>query len=170
MSAGNGFELAVERRINAPPSRVWQVMTERITEWWCPKPWTTTIRALDWRPGGAFDLVMRGPNNEADCQGEASVGGVLLEVQPERRFVFTDALSAGWQPQKPSIVGTFEIEPDGDGTRYRATARHWTAEAMEEHRKMGFDDGWGKVAEQLATLAEGGVVPEAAERGAPANA
>ena len=52
------------------------------------------------------------------------------------------------------MVGSFAIEPDGDGTRYRASARHWTAEAMEEHRKMGFDDGWGKVAEQLAALAE----------------
>jgi uncharacterized protein YndB with AHSA1/START domain len=149
------FDLTVERHIDAPPVQVWRVMTERITEWWCPKPWTTTIQALDWRPGGAFHLTMRGPEGEADCRGEASVGGVLLELEPERRFVFTDALSAGWEPQKPFLVGVFEIEPDGSGTRYRATARHWTAEAMEEHRKMGFDQGWGAVADQLAQLAEG---------------
>ena len=148
-------ELSIERHIAAPPAEVWRVMTERITEWWCPKPWTTTIAALDWRPGGAFHLVMRGPAGEADCQGEESVGGVLLEFVPEHRFVFTDAFSAGWQPQKPFMAGLFEIEADGDGTRYRASARHWTAEAMQEHREMGFEQGWKAVADQLAALAEG---------------
>ena len=97
---------------------------------------------------------MRGPSGEADCQGEQSVGGVLLDVVPEGRFVFTDAFSKGWQPQKPFIVGIFEIQPDGDGTHYRATARHWTAEDMEKHREMGFEAGWGAVADQLAGLAE----------------
>ncbi len=147
-------ELSVGRHICAPPAKVWQVMTQNISEWWCPKPWTTTIGKLDWRAGGAFHLIMRGPDGEADCQGEESVGGVLLEFEPERRFVFTDAFSAGWEPQKPFMVGSFEIEADGDGTRYRASARHWTAEAMEEHRKMGFEQGWRAVADQLAALAE----------------
>ena len=149
------FELAVERHIAAPPSHVWQIMTERITEWWCPKPWTTSVVALDWRDGGAFHLIMRGPQGEADCQPEENIGGVLLEFVRERRFVFTDAFAAGWIPQKAFMVGTFEISPDGDGTRYHASARHWDEATMEEHRKMGFDDGWTTVADQLAVLAEG---------------
>lgn len=152
MSEAN-HELSVERHIDAPPAKVWQIMTDRITEWWCPKPWTTTIGKLDWRSGGAFHLVMRGPDGEADCQGEDSVG-VLLEFEPERRFVFTDAFEPGWIPRTPFMVGSFAIEPDGGGTRYRASARHWTAEAVEEHRKMGFEQGWGAVADQLAALAE----------------
>ncbi len=147
-------ELHVERHIAAPPAQVWAIMTERITEWWCPKPWTTTIAELEWRPGGAFNLIMRGPDGEADCQGEESVGGVLLEYEPGRRFVFTDAFSAGWEPQKPFMVGSFEIAPDSAGTLYRACARHWTAQAVEEHREMGFEQGWGAVADQLAALAE----------------
>jgi len=148
------LELSVERHIAAPPARVWQIITDRITEWWCPKPWTTTIGKLEWRQGGAFHLVMRGPAGEADCQGEDDLGGVLLEYEPGRRFIFTDALSEGWHPRDPFLVGSFEIEPDGDGTRYRASARHWTAEAVEQHRKMGFEQGWGAVADQLAALAE----------------
>ena len=150
----DSLELAVERHIAAPPAEVWRIMTERITEWWCPRPWTTTIRKLDWRPGGAFDLIMRGPDGEADCQGEQGVGGVLIDYVPDKRFVFTDALSEGWVPRKPFIVGTFEIAPDGDGTHYRASARHWTPEAVEEHRAMGFEAGWTAVADQLAALAE----------------
>jgi len=146
------FELAIERHIAASPSRVWQVMTERITEWWCPRPWTTTIAALDWRAGGAFHLVMRGPDDETD--GENSAGGILVDYLPDERFVFTDAFSAGWVPQKPFLVGTFALAPDGSGTRYRASARHWTQADMEQHRAMGFDAGWGAVADQLAALAE----------------
>jgi uncharacterized protein YndB with AHSA1/START domain len=148
------LDLSVERRIAAPPSRVWEVMTKRIAEWWCPKPWTTTVVELEWRPGGAFHLVMRGPSGEVDCQGEANVGGVVLEVTPGKRFVFTDAISKGWQPQKPFVVGIFEIEADGDGTHYRAIARHWSAEDTKKHREMGFEEGWGAVADQLAALAE----------------
>jgi uncharacterized protein YndB with AHSA1/START domain len=45
-------ELSITRHIAAPPEKVWQVMTERMTEWWCPKPWTTEIVELDRRPGG----------------------------------------------------------------------------------------------------------------------
>jgi uncharacterized protein YndB with AHSA1/START domain len=149
------YDLTIERHIDARPSEVWRAMTDRITEWWCPKPWTTTVEKLEWRNGGAFHLIMRGPDGEADCQGEESVGGVLLEVVPEKRFVFTDALTPDWHPQTAFMVGVFEIEPDGGGTRYRATARHWTAEAMEKHREMGFDQGWSAVADQLAALAEG---------------
>jgi uncharacterized protein YndB with AHSA1/START domain len=147
-------DLSVERRIATRPSRVWEIMTQRITEWWCPKPWTTTVAELDWRPGGAFHLIMRGPSGEADCQGEESVGGVLLELVPGQRFAFTDAFSKGWEPRTPFMVGIFEIAPDGDGTLYRATARHWSAEDMEKHREMGFEAGWGAVADQLAGLAE----------------
>lgn len=36
-------ELAVERHISAPPEAVWQIMTDRLAEWWCPKPWRTEI-------------------------------------------------------------------------------------------------------------------------------
>jgi uncharacterized protein YndB with AHSA1/START domain len=146
-------ELSVERHIAAPPARVWQVMTERTAEWWCPKPWTTEIIAQDWRSGGRSAVTMHGPN------GETSGGdGVMLEVVPGRRFVFTDALriagEGDWVPQAPFMIGIFEITPDGAGTRYRAAARHWDAEAMEKHRAMGFEAGWGAVADQLKALCE----------------
>jgi uncharacterized protein YndB with AHSA1/START domain len=148
------FDLSINRHVAAPPEKVWEVMTGRLTEWWCPKPWATIIEQLEWKDGGTFHLTMRGPNGEADCQGEESIPGVLLEFTPGKRFVFTDALGPGWKPRAPFMVGLFEIEPDGAGTRYRATARHWTAEDMEKHREMGFEGGWTAVADQLAALCE----------------
>jgi len=142
-------ELAVERYINAPPEKVWRIMIDRLTEWWCPKPWTTEIIENDWRPGGRSAMVMRGPNGE-----ESGGEGVFLEVIPNRRFVFTNAFLAGWIPATPFMVGIFELTPEGSGTRYRAAARHWDEAAMQQHKEMGFTEGWTTVANQLAALAE----------------
>ena len=142
-------ELSVTRLIDAPVDLVWRIATERLTEWWCPKPWTTEIVEQDWRPGGRSAMIMRGPDGE-----EHPMEGVFLEVTPGRRFVFTDAFKAGWIPQTAFMLGYFEFADEGGKTRYTAGARHWTAEARAQHEAMGFVEGWGKVAEQLAALAE----------------
>jgi uncharacterized protein YndB with AHSA1/START domain len=149
-TADNGWLLQVERRINASPETVWQVMTERMEEWWCPKPWRVEIIEQDWRAGGRAAMVMRGPDGE-----EMPQEGVFLEVVPGTRFVTTDAYSVGWIPQEPFMTGFWEITPDGDGTLYRAGARHWKEETMRNHEAMGFTEGWGVCADQLAALCEG---------------
>jgi uncharacterized protein YndB with AHSA1/START domain len=142
-------ELSVTRLIDAPVALVWKTATERLAEWWCPKPWTTEIVEQDWRAGGRSAVIMRGPDGEAH-----PMEGVFLEVTPNRRFVFTDAFRAGWIPQTAFMVGFFEFADEGGMTRYTAGARHWSEEALKQHEAMGFTDGWTKVAEQLAALVE----------------
>jgi uncharacterized protein YndB with AHSA1/START domain len=141
-------ELSVEKLIDAPIAAVWTAWTDHLEEWWCPKPWTTELIEQDLRPGGRSAMIMRGPVGE-----ENIVEGVILEVVPKRRVVFTDAFTAGWNPAGPFIVGTFEFSPEGGKTRYRASARHWTDEALDRHKAMGFEQGWGAVAEQLEEVA-----------------
>ena len=144
------FELSVERHIAASPQTVWQIMTERTSEWWCPKPWRVEIVEQDWRAGGRSAMIMRGPEGE-----EMPMEGIFLDVVPQQRFIFTDAMTAEWQPHDAFMIGGFEIAPgDKGGTQYRAWARHWTEEAMKQHLEMGFKDGWSTVADQLAALAE----------------
>jgi uncharacterized protein YndB with AHSA1/START domain len=143
------FELSVTRLIDAPVGTVWRIATERVGEWWCPKPWTVEIIEQDWRAGGRSAMVMHGPNGE-----EMPQEGVFLEVTPGRRFVFTDAFKTGWCPQGPFMVGIMEFADEGGKTRYSGKARHWTREAFDQHKAMGFEQGWAVVAGQLATLAE----------------
>ncbi|MDP2126027.1 MAG: SRPBCC family protein [Pseudohongiella sp.] len=142
-------ELSISRYIDAPPSSVWQIITERLPEWWCPVPWRTEVDEIEWRAGGAFNTTMFGPNGEVHVNE-----GVFLDVQPGRGFVCTDAVKKGWHPQKAFMIGIFTIEAEGSGTRYTAIARHWSSEDMERHRQMGFVEGWSAVADQLAALAE----------------
>jgi uncharacterized protein YndB with AHSA1/START domain len=144
------YELSIERLIDAPVDAVWKAYTDHLEEWFCPRPWTVEIVAQELRPGGRSALIMRGPNGEG---GEVQ-DGVYLEVIPGRKLVFTDAFKPGWEPAGPFMVGSFEFEPEGDKTRYRATARHWTQEAMERHDAMGFQEGWGTVAAQLEEVAQ----------------
>jgi uncharacterized protein YndB with AHSA1/START domain len=143
------FELSVERYIDAPPDLVFKVWTERLEEWWAPKPWTTKVVELDLRPGGRSAMAMTGPGGET-----SPMEGVILEVVPNERIVFTNAFSAGWIPQTPFMVGFFEFTQEGKGTRYRAGARHWDEAALKQHEAMGFNEGWKLVAGQLAALAE----------------
>lgn len=153
----SNLELSITRFIDAPPETVYRVFTQRTAEWWCPKPWTTPIVEWDLRAGGRMYTEMKGPDGEGEG-GE----GVFLEVVPNERIVFTNAFKPGWEPQALSnegcdfaMVGIFTLEPEGSGTRYTASARHWSAEAVAKHREMGFEQGWGAVAAQLAEIAEG---------------
>lgn len=149
MTDAAAHELSVTRLIDAPVDAVWRAFTDHLTEWWCPKPWTTEVISFDLVPGGRSAMIMRGPNGEG---GEA-MEGVFLDVVPARRVVFTDAFKEGWVPQGPFMVGFFEFEPEGEKTRYRAGARHWTAEDKAKREAMGFEQGWAVVAEQLETVA-----------------
>jgi uncharacterized protein YndB with AHSA1/START domain len=143
--------LSVTTYIAAPPEKVWQVMTERQEDWWCPKPWRVEIVEQDLRAGGRAAQIMHGPNGEAMPHE-----GVFLEVTPGVRFVSTDAFTKGWKPAGPFMVGTWEIAPEGSGTRFTGSARHWTVEACEQHRSMGFEAGWGVMAQQLKEVCEAG--------------
>ena len=142
-------ELSITRYIDAPPAEVWDILANRQEEWWCPKPWTIEMIAQERHAGGRSAMIMRGPNGE-----EMPQEGIFLEWSEGKRFVTTDAVDADFQPAGPFMVGIWEIEPEGTGTRYTARARHWTQEAMKQHEEMGFEEGWGACADQLKALAE----------------
>lgn len=144
-------ELSITHYIAAPPEKVWSVMTDRQEEWWCPTPWRAVIERQDRRPGGACDMTFHGPDGEREPQN-----GIYLAYDEGRRFVTTDAVTADFHPSGPFMIGIWEIAPEGEGTRYTATARHWNADTCRQHEEMGFVDGWNACALQLKALCEAG--------------
>ncbi len=145
------FELSVSRFIKASPETVWQAFTRHGTEWFTPRPWTTPKVEYDLRPGGRADIVMQSPEGERH-----EYRGVVLEIIPERRIVTTGAMAEGWipQPGEMNFVRIDTFEPEGEGTRYTARARHWDEKAMQTHAEMGFEPGWGAAADQLGEVAQ----------------
>jgi uncharacterized protein YndB with AHSA1/START domain len=142
-------ELSITRHIAASPEKVWDVLANRQNEWWCPRPWRSKVIAQERRPGGRASTTMFGPDGEV-----VPNEGIFLAWDEGRRFVTTDAVTAAMEPAGPFMVGIWEIEPEGDGTRYTARARHWTEESMRQHDEMGFEKGWNACADQLQALCE----------------
>ena len=144
-------ELSVTRFIGAPPASVWETMIDRQEEWWCPQPWRAEIDHQDRRAGGRCDMTFYGSDGEIMPQN-----GIYLAYEPGRRFVTTDAVVGDFEPAGPFMIGIWEIEPEGSGTRFTARARHWTDDARKQHEEMGFETGWGVMADQLKALCEAG--------------
>lgn len=149
-------ELSLTRFIAAPPERVWQVMTDRQDEWWCPPPWRSETKVLEKKSGGRWYGVMHGPAGE-----RMENDGLILLWEEGRRFVGTDAVrivDGEYMPAPAFMIGSWEIAPatsEGiEGTQYTARARHWSEDAQRQHVEMGFVEGWQVCAAQLAALCE----------------
>lgn len=152
-------DLELNRIIKASPANVWRCWTEPelLMQWFCPKPWAVTKAVIDLRPGGRFFTRMEGPNGEGPdndiCRMDNE--GCFLDVVPQERLTFTDALREGWRPNPQSFMtATISFAPDGSGgTAYRAVVLHDDAATQAKHVEMGFHDGWATAADQLSDLA-----------------
>ena len=135
----------------APPAKLYRAWTEPelLKPWFSPLPYTTPHAELDVRPGGASLVIMRGPDG-----AEFPNRGVYLDVQPNRRIVFTDAYVRAWEPSaKPFMTVVLTFDEEVGGTRYTARVHHWSVEDRKTHEEMGFHQGWGQCAlNQLTAL------------------
>ena len=154
-------DLVLERVLDAPRDLVWRAWTdpEHLKRWWAPKPYETSEVEMDLRPGRIFYTRMTGPDG-FDAKGT----GCFLEVVEGERITWTSALGPGFRPVDPgpedcggfAFTAIVTLEDTGDGrTRYKAVALHKNAADRETHEKMGFHEGWGTCADQLAEVAAG---------------
>lgn len=147
------LDLKLERTTDIPARLIWEAWTnpELLKQWFCPHPWQTTACEINLVPGGAFGTTMKGPEGE-----EFSGTGCYLEIVPNRKLVWTDALLPGYRPaEKPFFTGIISMEESNDVTKYTAIARHRDAETRKQHEEMGFEVGWGLAFDQLVELMKG---------------
>jgi uncharacterized protein (TIGR02246 family) len=148
-------EIIITRVFAAPLDLVWQVWTqpEHIARWWGPRGFTTTVTAMDFREGGKWRYVMRGPDG-----AEYPVHGVFREIVPLARIVTSDEFDEGWPPPRPidlphGIVVTALFEDASEqsngcvgGSPHKTllTLRivHETVEDKKKHEAMGVVGGW----------------------------
>lgn len=150
--------LAFHRTIKARPETVWRCWTEPdlLKQWFAPEPVVTTLAELDPVPGGAFRTVMQVPDH-GEMSGDP---GCVLVADPARRLVWTNALGPGF---RPNLLGTGEMDfaftadismaPDPEGCAYDVKVLHATPAGAAAHERMGFFQGWGTAADQMAALA-----------------
>ncbi len=147
-------DLVLERELAVTVAEAWRAYTEPelLKQWFCPLPWKTVDCKIDLRPGGCFRTVMRSPEGQ-----EFPNEGCYLEIVPQKRLVFTAALDPGFRPRASAENGAgllfsaiIELFPlDGQRCVYRATAIHADQQGAEQHKAMGFHQGWGITLDQL---------------------
>ena len=153
------LDLTLQRVIRAPRAVVWRAWTEpsQLEQWWVPAPAVARVDRLEAQPGGAFvtrisdDGVEFGPHMDAS----------FLVVDDRERLVFTNAVDSRWRPTRPdpiAMVAEIVLRDHPDGTDYRVVVRHGDPAARARHEELGFFDGWGAVAGQLAAFVEGAAV------------
>ncbi|MCO6381169.1 SRPBCC family protein [Oceanicola sp. 502str15] len=145
-------DLTLTRQIKASPATLWKcfITPELLCEWFVPAPWKCADAVIEPHPGGRFFSLFKGPEGE-----EMANEGAVLLAEPEHRLVFTDFFKAGFVPNEtPFMLADITLTPKDGGTEYKAIVRHRTPEDCQKHADMGFDQGWGAAADQLATLAE----------------
>jgi len=127
--------LVIERRVAAPPERVFALWTEpeQLAKWWGPDGYDVPQYDLDVRKGGAWRTVMRSPDGKA-----LTVSGVYREIDPPRRLVFTWAWDDenGTRGHETEITVTFEPAPGGTHLRLLQQRFH-TRLARDNHNR-----GW----------------------------
>lgn len=145
------LDLMVERVVQVSPKVAWAAWTEpdHVRQWYAPAPGVISECEIDLRPGGVFRFVPRQPDGV-----ENPITCCYLEVVPERRLVWTDALLAGYRPAPTGFfTAVMTLEPRGDATLCTTVALHRNEADRNHHADMGFYDGWGTVLVQLGTYA-----------------
>ena len=131
--------ITVERLLDTTPEETFALITEPERM----RRWMAMSGSIDVRAGGEYRLLVA-PGNIAT--------GVIEEVEPGRRIVF----SWGWANSEAVPPGsttlTVELEPVGQQTRVRFTHSGLVGEQAELHLQ-----GWNDHADRLVAVAGGAV-------------
>lgn len=154
-------DLRISRVIKAPRSAVWECWADPalLGRWWIPEPLRCRVTSLELRPGGGFVSELSGEGIGDGSEWLPHTDDAFLEVEPQRRLVFTNVVDAAQRPVSPepvALVAVVELLDHPEGTEYVATVRHPDEATRLRHEELGFQEGWGAVIGQLAALAEHG--------------
>jgi uncharacterized protein YndB with AHSA1/START domain len=137
------FAIRLERRLSAPPGRVFAALTDpaQIVHWFCPTPeHRAAVHAWDLRVGGRYRISLTHSGGKVH-----TAVGEFREITDGRRLKKTWA----WEGEPPmdSLV-TFELTPTESGTLLVLT--HEGLRDEEDCRKH--EQGWNGCLDQLVPL------------------
>jgi uncharacterized protein YndB with AHSA1/START domain len=156
------LDLLFERNVDVPPESIWEAWTnpQKLMLWFCPLPWKTVKCTIDLRAGGLFYTVMQSPEGQ-----QFDNRGSYLEIVPNQKLVWTNALEPDFRPAKPAeaspghecaeflMTATNMLMPQGSGgTHYTALVQHADEASRLKHESMGFKEGWGVCLDQMVEM------------------
>ena len=142
----------VSRVFAAPRAAVWSAWTEPelLDQWWAPAPWKTETIRMDFRAGGQWFYVMRGPEGE----GHYNINDYLA-ITPQEAFETRDAFAdADGNPSSEAPASSWKVRflPEADRTRVDILISYERLEDLETIMRMGFREGFTQGLDQLDAL------------------
>jgi uncharacterized protein YndB with AHSA1/START domain len=148
-----GPDLVMERVFDAPRDLVWKVITDpdRVTNWWGPHGYTTTVEEMDVRPGGRWRFIQHTTGGE-----DVPFKGEYLEVVPPERMVQTFIYDV--EPfNNEAAITTLTLEDLGGKTKMTSRDRFPSVESLEGALSTGMTGGalqtWDRLAAELTNAA-----------------
>jgi len=143
-------EIVMTRVFDAPRELVFEAHSkcEHLEKWWGPRKYTLAVCEIDFRPGGAYRFVQRGPDGD-----EHGFRGEFREIVTPERIVWTFEYES--MPGHVS-VDTLTFEDLGGRTKLTAHSLFDSVEDRDGMLQSGMQDGaaetWERLAELLATM------------------
>ena len=142
----DGADLVFERVFDAPRELVRRVMTDpsRVTNWWGPHGYSTTVEEMDVRPGGRWRWINHTTGGES-----APFKGEYLEVVPFEKIVQTQIFDVPGFDDRAAI-NTMTFEDLGGRTRLVARNTFPSVEDLQGAMEMGMIRGALETYDRLA--------------------
>jgi uncharacterized protein YndB with AHSA1/START domain len=127
-------EILISRNFDARRELVWDAWTDakQVVKWWGPFGFSTTIREMDVKPGGKWNLTMHGPDGT-----DYPTKSVFVEVVKPERIVYTHSGGKKGGPGA-NFTGTWTFEEEAGKTK--VTIRMIFA-SQEERDRIVKEDG-----------------------------
>jgi uncharacterized protein YndB with AHSA1/START domain len=141
-------EIVLTRVFNAPRHLVFEAFTrpELLKRWFGPHGWSLPVCEVDYRVGGSFRFIMRGPDGN-----EMGMRGTYKEIAPPDRSVHMESFDDF--PGSESQVTTVFTEKDGKTTMI-ATVLYPSKEVRDAVIQSGMEHGAAETYDRLAEMLE----------------
>ncbi|WP_051695052.1 SRPBCC domain-containing protein [Caulobacter sp. UNC358MFTsu5.1] len=141
-------QIIITRQFDAPARIVFLAHSkpEHVKRWFGPVDWPLTTCEMDFRVGGRFHFAMTGPNDEPG----PPFGGEYLEIEPDRRIVYTNGFDA---PGSPRFVTEVTLEETGGKTTLTQVTTFESKAVRDQYVEMGYAEGTNSAYDQLGDVA-----------------
>jgi uncharacterized protein YndB with AHSA1/START domain len=140
-------EVVITRIFDAPRSLVFQAWTDpkHMANWWGPNGFTNPVCEMDVRVGGAYHIVMRGPDGaDYPCRG------VYREIVEPERLLFTNLAVDKEGNVLLDGFTTVTFEEHGGKTKLTLQTRATGLVAGAERMLAGMEAGWTQSLDKLS--------------------
>ncbi len=136
-------EIAMTRVFDAPRDLVFEAHSscEHLSHWWGPRRYEITGCELDFRPGGAWRIVHRGPDGE-----EYAFRGEYREIVRPERIVWTFEFEG--MPGHVSVE-TMTLEEHDGKTTLTSTSVFDSVEERDGMLESGMESGAAEAMDRL---------------------